>query len=254
MDDIDELEFKLNAYTPSTIPMEQLAKYLTALSKLLGSPSHVHFKNLSLGSTCIAHMVDEVARPKVEARLNAINQGLASNDAKIAFNELDQLCKTDHATAQLYRIKNGERIAETILNFGNLEPQKPLLAVPFYDAIVIDGELTRIGGKDKTAHAQIIDDQGVAWNGELDKALALRLAPHLYANNLRLHGTAKWQRQDNGVWKILHLKITDFELLEDQDLWEAVQDIRAMTGLDWQPINDINAHFINERGYDEERS
>jgi hypothetical protein len=40
---MNTFEFRIAGYTPETIPMERLAKYLAELAKLLGNEKDVHF-------------------------------------------------------------------------------------------------------------------------------------------------------------------------------------------------------------------
>jgi len=46
-----EYRFKIDAYTPDTMPMSRLAEYMRELSEMLGEPSAVHFERLEPGST-----------------------------------------------------------------------------------------------------------------------------------------------------------------------------------------------------------
>jgi hypothetical protein len=38
-----EYVFRIDAFTPDTLPMARLAEYLSALAKLLGHQEHTHF-------------------------------------------------------------------------------------------------------------------------------------------------------------------------------------------------------------------
>ncbi len=96
MDD-DEYEFWIDAYTPETIPMERLAKYLAALAKMLGHGASVHFDRLETGSTKSLMHVQREDAPKVFERVEHIATGQAANDATAAFNELNFLLRDDSA-------------------------------------------------------------------------------------------------------------------------------------------------------------
>src|SRR5471030_3472991 len=69
MNEFDEYEFWFDAYTPETIPMERLAKYMAALAKMLGHGTSVHFDRMVSGSTVNILKVGREDAPKVFHRL-----------------------------------------------------------------------------------------------------------------------------------------------------------------------------------------
>lgn len=251
MNDFDELEFKLEAYTPATIPMDRLAKYLAVLAKLLGNEASVHFSRLEEGSTCALQKIDYEALPKVMARLSTLNHVDAANDAQAAFDDLNKLCAADNATAAIYKRKDGIRVGAAFVLFEGKNLPKPLRFGPFTEPVVFDGELIRIGGKDKTAHAQLIDVEGVVWSGEMTKELAARIAQYLYRGTLRVHGNARWLREEDGKWVLQHLKISEFETLKDETLQEAAVRLRGLKDTDWCGIDNLDEYISISRGDDE---
>ena len=246
-----EYEFELDAYTPATIPMERLAKYMTMLAKLFGNHSSVHFSALRAGSTCLLQKVDYEAIPKIEARLNALKNHNAISDEKVAFDEINKMCAADNATGAIYRRKDNARVGEVFIMFEGIRLAKPVRFGPFAEPVSFDGELVRIGGKDKTAHATIIDPEGVAWNGEMTKELAAGIAQYLYRGTLRLHGNAKWFREETGEWVLQDLKINGFEALKEETLQEVTDRLRHLKNSDWHKIENIDEHIRLSRGDDE---
>lgn len=77
--DVVKLRFKIGAYTPDTIPMERLAEYMRDLAAMLGEPSAVHFVEMTESSTNIVHAVEFEAYAKVEARVESVRRGMASD-------------------------------------------------------------------------------------------------------------------------------------------------------------------------------
>jgi hypothetical protein len=251
MMDFDEYEFKLDAYSPATIPLERLAAYMSALAKLLGNQSSVHFEKLEQGSTCHILKIDNEAIPKVSARLNKLFAADAANDAKIAADEVNKLCAADNATAELYKRKAGKRIGNIVFLFEGKNLPKPVRYGPFTEPITFDGELVKIGGKDKTAHAQIIDPDGTPWNGEMTRELAAEIAQHLYKGTLRINGQARWLRGDNGKWEIQQLKITGFSVLKEETLWDATDRLRNLKDTEWHTIENVDKYISDLRGSEE---
>ena len=251
MNDFDELEFELDAYTPATIPMERLAMYMAALAKLFGSVSSVHFDRLETGSTCVMQKVDYEAIPKVVERLELLNSGNAANDEKAAFDDINKLCAADNAIANIYKRKNNIRLAKPFVVFEGRNLPKPVVYGPFSESVTIDGELVRIGGKDDTAHAQIRDQEGRVWSGEMKKDLAAEIAKFLYNGTLRIRGKGNWTREVGGKWVVKSLKITEFEHLKEDTLLGATTRLRSLKDTNWHSVENMDEYIRLSRGDDE---
>lgn len=245
----DEYEFWIDAYTPATIPMERLAKYLGVLAKMLGHASSVHFDRLEMGSTRSLMHVQREDAPKVFERVDHIAKRQAANDATSAFDELNSLLRDDSAIGKLSRKTPASQSAEVVLTFLGRELPKPPTFGPFYEEAVVEGELVRIGGKDKSAHALIVDPEGKAWSGEMERELAREMAQYLYKGIvLRVTGDARWERLADASWHLMVFKIKGFEVLADDTLDEATQRLRRLKKTDWDSVDDIDAFIIASRG------
>lgn len=251
MDD-DEYEFWLDGYTPETIPMERLAKYMATLAKMLGHGGSVHFDRLKKGSTVQVVRVEKEDAPKVFDRVERIATGEAANDAIAAFHELNVLLRDDNAIGKLSRksgVTPGQVVVLTFL--GRDLPRQPTYG-PFTETAVIEGELVRIGGKDKTAHAQIVDPEGRSWSGEMDRELASKMAQHLYRGAiLRVTGDARWERLEDGTWKLNSFKILEFDVLSDDTLEAASARLRGLRKTDWDSVEDLDSFITASRGESE---
>lgn len=248
MDD-DEYEFWIDAYSPQTIPMERLAKYLAALAKMLGHGSSVHFNRLEMGSTKSLMLVQREDAPKVYERVENVARGQAANDATAAFDELNVLLRDDYAVGKLSRKTPHSRSSAVVLVFMGRDLPKPPTYGPFYEEAIVEGELVRIGGKDKSAHAQIVDPEGRTWSGEMDRDLAREMAQYLYKGSvLRVTGDARWERLENATWSLMMFKIKGFEVLADDTLDDATQRLRNLKKTDWAGIDDVDAFISASRG------
>jgi hypothetical protein len=234
----DEYRLWIDAYSPETIPMERLAAYLASFAKLLGNQQSVHFSRVDGGSTATVAVVKKEAAPKVLARVESVGRGEAANDAIAAYRQINDLARGDNARARLIRVPAlGTPI--TVLIFPGCDtPVEPTFG-PFNDQAIIQGELVRIGGKDATAHVLVVDAEGRSWPGEVKKELAIRMARFLY-HTVRLVGEARWQRTEDGTWKLLNLRITDFEPLSDETLDQGIAKLRALSDSDWATSKDID--------------
>ncbi len=120
---------------------------------------------------------------------------------------------------------------------------------PFPEEAIVDGELIRIGGKDETTHATIIDPEGKIWPGELSRELACEMAPYLYQGPiLRVTGNAKWERDQNNTWNLLQFKISHFEVLDNDTLEAVTKRLRHLGGTELGMLEDIDSFISAERG------
>lgn len=70
--------FKIDTFTPETLPMERLAQYMLQFAKLLGEPDRVHFVDVGSGSAVLRARVEDAALPRVERRLSDAARGWSS--------------------------------------------------------------------------------------------------------------------------------------------------------------------------------
>jgi hypothetical protein len=222
--------FKIDAFTPETIPMARLAEYMTELATLLGIRDSVHFLRVEGGSTTLVHEIEFEAVPKVRERINAIKTRTAPEDAIRAFANLDQKLAEDNGTGAL------ETNATRIIEFpgrhrGQLEKFSPVIQPGS-----IDGVLIRVGGRDETVPVYLLEGDTLH-KCNSNREVAKRLAPHLFGSTLRANGTGKWSRDDFGNWVMERFNIADFVVLDDSSLVEAVSKLRSIK-TDLQSIDD----------------
>lgn len=249
MDTSDQYEFTFDAYTPETIPLERLALYMTHVAKLFGHTEGVHFEKVLTGSTRSILNVEQEASAGVADRLHSVSLGMTANaEAYKSFDAINKLLKEDGAVGRLLRRHPHERDFAQVLYFKGRELPTPVRYGPFTESAEIDGELVRIGGKDNTAHAVIVDAENKSWPGIVSRELAKELAQFLYAGPiLRVKGEARWERQENGDWKLLEFKIGEFDQLEDKTLTESILKLRGFEPTDWSLIDDLDEHIHGMR-------
>ncbi|MES2075660.1 MAG: hypothetical protein V4462_08590 [Pseudomonadota bacterium] len=249
MNAFDEYEFWFDAYTPETIPMERLAKYMAALAKMIGHGSSVHFHRMQSGSTVSVLKVKREDAPKVLRRLSLVGTDDALAEAEAGFDELNCLLRDDNAIGRLSRMAADDVASAVVLEFPGRELPRPSKFGPFTEPATIDGELVRIGGKDKSAHAWIVDAEGRSWTGEVSREVARELAQYLYKGAvLRVSGDAKWERNENGSWVLLHFRINAFQLLDNDTLVDAANRLRGLQQTGWVDVDDIDGMITAMRG------
>ncbi len=221
-----EYVFQIDAFTPDTLPMARLAEYLAALAKMLGHPEHTHFVRVDEGSAKLIHKVDSVDAPKVESRLNNVRIGSGPKDAMAAKQTLEELLANDNAIGTLSESHTGR----VVLPFVGRNRPKPLTFPPFRENTTVQGQVVSIGGRDSTAHATLQDGDLFHVNLTMKREVARELARLLYGPAVRLFGNGRFERQADGVWKMLDFRVERFELLGEQSIAETLANIRSIPG------------------------
>jgi hypothetical protein len=226
--------FRIDAFTPDTLPMGRLAEYMGTLAKLLGYPEHTHFVRLEEGSAKLVHKVDAVDAPKVQARIQGAARGDGPQDALIAKEKLDQLLANDNAVGELMR-EDGR----VVIPFPGRTRPKPLTFPAFRQDGSIDGQVVSIGGRDATAHA-IIQAGEISYTGlTMGREVARELAHHLYGAKIRVIGSGRWERRPDGAWKLLDFRVDRFVVLDESPMDQVLRDIREIPD---NPLMDRSAY------------
>ena len=138
-----EYWFRIDAFSPTKIPMLRLAEYMQQLAQILGEPAYVHFQRLERGSTVIVHKIEREAVPKVRVRVADVRRGVGPSEALRAYRVTNRLLREDNAVGSL-------KMGAVVLQFpGRNEAQEEFASV--YQHGFIDGVVTSVGGSDKTA-------------------------------------------------------------------------------------------------------
>lgn len=235
MDKGKQHRFKIDVYTPETLPMERLAEYMLRFAKLLGEPERVHFVEVERGSAVLLARIEEVAVPKVEQRLADAVRGQGDPVALKVLQELDDMLANDNAVGQLI----DEGGAEIIAFQGRNRP-KPLEYGPFREDGVLEGVVIKVGGKGETVPIWLQDRERTHRCGAR-RPLARRLAKHYDGGLLRVSGTGSWVRLATGAWLMRSFEIKSFELLDDAPLADVIKRLQGVEGADWgdDPVTDL---------------
>jgi hypothetical protein len=228
-----EYRFKIDAYTPETIPMARLAEYMADFAKLFGENKCVHFVAVENGSANLVSRIDEEVAPKIRERVYGAARGEAPREAIDALRSLGRRLREDKSAGALIEEKDRE-----ILRFSNPEPE-PIDYGGITQAGSLDGILIVIGGTTDPVPAHIqAADQTRTYNCYASRALAKQLAPYLFGTELRVHGSGRWFRDADDTWKLDRFNIESFEVLGAETLSEALNAIRAISGSEWQKLED----------------
>ena len=221
-----EYVFRIDVFTPETMPMARLAEYMVALAKLLGSPEHTHFVRVESGSAKLRAAVEPVDAPKVETRLHSVRNGDGPKEAMSAKQALEDLLANDNAVGTLTEAAT-DRV---VIPFVGRNRPKPLAFPPFREDTSIDGQLVAIGGRDTSAHATLQDGDVFHVGVTMRRDLARELAKLLYGPSVRMHGNGRFERQADGVWKMSDFRVDRYDVLDSRPVHEVLEAVRAVPG------------------------
>lgn len=241
-----ERRFKIDVFTPESLPMERLAEYMLQFAKLLGEPERVHFVDVEPGSAVLRARVEDVALPKVERRVADASRGQGDVVALKALQSLDDMLAEDNAVGVLLDDGGGEIIA-----FLGRNRPTPLEYGPFREDGVLEGVIIKVGGKGSSVPIWLQDGDTVYKNCAARRPLARKLAKHYDAGLLRVSGSGSWMRLATGAWLMRSFEIKDFVLLDDAPLADVIKRLHGVEGADWgdDPLSDL-ARLRTGKGLD----
>jgi hypothetical protein len=233
-----EYKFKIDAYTPESIPMARLAEYLSDLAILLGNREQVHFNRVEPGSTMPVIRVEWEAEPKVRDRIHAVKLKEAPTDALEADRRINRRLAEDNAIGVLKDPVGGK-----VLQFSGRELLKKLAFGPINQPGSIQGVPISIGGERDPVPVHL-EDGNEKHIVQARRTLAKEMAQYLFTTPIRVEGTARWTRHTDGEWELIEFKAASFKLLEDGDIRKDVDILREIPG-DWKqhgdPLEELKA-------------
>ena len=236
--------FKIDVFTPDTLPMARLAEYMTQFAKLLGEPDRVHFVDVERGSAVLRARIDEVAVPKVTRRLSEAAQGQGDPVALKALRDLDDMLANDNAVGQLL-----DEVGAEVIAFAGRNRPKPLEYGPFREDGVLEGVIIKVGGVGELSPVWLQDNQQVHKHCSARRSLAQDLGKNLYGSLVRVSGTGSWMRLATGAWLMKSFVIKDFEILDDAPLADVIKRLQGVEGADWgeDPLAELEQLRGSER-------
>ncbi|WP_420405945.1 hypothetical protein [Nisaea sp.] len=246
MADGAEYRFKIDAYTPDTIPMGRLAEYMADLAAMLGEPERVHFDRLEPGSVVLVQKIDPPAVLKVRERVKQINSGSAPTEALRAFERTNSRLKQDNSIGALSEGEGAE-----VIRFPGREMPEPLVYGPINQDGTLDGQVIVVGGTGDWVPVHI-SRAGSTFNCHAEREMAKRLAQYIFGKEVRVRGNARWERDEHGIWNLLRFRIYDFQVLDDEPLSGVVARMRAIEGSGWPEIEDPWGELSKMRGEGDE--
>jgi hypothetical protein len=223
--------FKIDAFTPATIPMARLAEYMRELAKLLGETDNVHFVRIAKGSIALVHEVEFDAVPKVEERVTNARQDRGPAEPIQAIKNINRMLRENNGVGVLRRQR------ETVVKFPGREEILPSFGLISQEGS-LDGFVNVVGGDTDPCPVHLKSTDGQTYLCDADRAIAKELARNMFDLEIRVHGIGKWFRDDEGQWRLDRFRIRHFEFLKDLPLTAVVAELRTIPGSGWPSVKD----------------
>ncbi|MBT3331228.1 MAG: hypothetical protein HOK21_21330 [Rhodospirillaceae bacterium] len=241
-----EYRFRIDGFTPDTLPMARLAEYIADLAVIFGEKELVHFVGIEKGSAILIQKIDAVAAPKVLERINQVRLGDGPPDAMNAYNRTNKRLRQDNCTGQLTKDDGAE-----IIHFPGRAEKKPIAFGAFNQDGTLDGKVIVIGGKGDPVPIHL--EQGDTIHHCIaSRDIAKGLGRHLFIDEVRAHGTGRWLRTEDGNWSMERFTIKSFEILDDQPLSSVVALLRDVPGNGWRDVENPWDELMSLRDNSEE--
>ena len=230
-----EFRFEIKAYTPQTMPLSRLARYLDNLSTLLGETKSVHFVRLEGGSTVPVVAVEWEALPKVKKRANDVRNNEGPQEARRAKEAIERDLASDNAEYGDLLDQHGARV----LRFPGAKQVAAQEFGPFSEPGTLDGVPIVVGGENDPVPVHL-QDRGVIHNCIATRDVAKAIGFHLFTTSLRVAGIGRWFRDAAGLWTMRRFQIQSFVELRGESVIDASARLQAIEAA-WKsrPISDL---------------
>lgn len=218
-----EYRFLIDAFSPETLPMARLAEYMAELATLIGEEKSVHFVKLEAGSTVLIQSVEWEAVPKVQERIQAVRMKEGPPEAQKAFENLDRKLARDNAKGELR-----DQLGANVIQFPGRNRETADFYGPFNQPGVLDGILIRVGGERDPVPVHLEDGVGEVYMCHASRHIARSMAPNIFGPILRVSGTGRWHRTQEGQWEMDRFNISTFDVLRGTTFRNLVNKLRTL--------------------------
>ncbi|MCQ0093541.1 hypothetical protein [Roseovarius sp. M141] len=233
MTETTKYTFKIDDFTPESMPFGRLVDYYSEIKKMLGLAESMHLVGVFESSHGSAFAIDRNHESTLIKRLIAIKEGTASQKSKRAHDTINAMLKEDGTSGVFSDAKS-----QNVIQFPG-KRSDDAVQLRIRDAATFTGELYHIAGTKDDVKVRInTSAYGVVFcSTTRDIAKALR---DFLFEEVKVSGRGMWTRSEVGAWDIDDFAITDFAPVQRESLRSAVNRIREM-GVNWpdDPLGEI---------------
>jgi hypothetical protein len=229
------------------LSLEDIGEYVSDFAELLGRDVEPKYHSITRGSMKIRALVPFDREIDVKTRGFLLRTGDAPEDAVRARERISRRLGRNHAKRATLLDSAQSKVIEIPVE----KPASPAPSVPgLTRAGSLQGKIIRIGGKQDLVSIEIQDVDGMVYLCRATRDKARKLAREMFDPVVRVHGSGRWYRTDEGVWRVEDFQIADFEVLEDDSFSQAIAALRALPS-DWKNLDDPHSALEKLRNGEE---
>ncbi len=220
------------------LPLEDIGAYLEDFASLLGEDVQPRYHSIKRNGLILKAKIPASREIDVKTRGFLLRTGGAPEDAVRARERISMRLGIHHA-------KKAALLDSASVKIVEIPIDKPAVPAPIIPGLIkaasLQGKVIRIGGRQDPVSVEIQDVDGFVYLCKATRDVAKRLAHEMFDPTIRVHGTGRWIRQPDGVWRVEDFLIgPHFEILEDDTLVEALNELRRIPS-DWKNLDDASA-------------
>ena len=225
--------FKINDFTPESMPFGRLVEYYLEIKRMLGLADHLHLVDVVEGSHGSAFKVDRNYERHLTQRLIELKIGNAPQLAQRAQQAINTMLAEDGTSGSFYDSGGANVVEFPGRRVDHAEQVRVRGAATFV------GELYHIAGTQSDAKVRIsTENYGVVFCAT-SRDIAKSLRDFLF-EDVKVSGRGMWAKIESGRWVIDQFQITDFAPVSKDNLRQTVDRLRALD-VDWpdDPLEEI---------------
>ena len=225
MNDAISYTFKIDDFTPESMPFGRLVEYYAEIKKMLGVAENLHLVGVFESSHGSAFAIDRNFETQLVKRLIAINEGTAPKTAIRAQSTINSMLREDGTSGAFFDKQN-----HNVVQFpGNRSDDAAVYRTR--DAASFSGELYHISGSKDDVKARVSTDAYGVVFCTTTREIGRALRDFLF-EDVKVSGRGTWSRSAHGQWDIDDFTITDFTPVASGGLRESVDRLRKIK-IDW---------------------
>jgi hypothetical protein len=208
------------------VTLDDIGHYLSDFADLLGSDASPRYHSIRKGSLNLAAKVPADKEIDVKTRGFLLRTGDAPEDAIRAKQRISKRLGIHRARKATLLDPSQTKVIEIPIEKPAGQIEVPALS----RSSSLQGKVIRLGGKQDIVSVEVQDVDGHIYACRAKRDLVKRLVREiiLFESTVRVHGTGKWRRDDDGVWYVEEFLIADFEVLDDDSLTDVVAQVRRI--------------------------
>jgi hypothetical protein len=154
-------------------------------------------------------------------------------EALTAYRTINNKLREDNGSGVIFRDPKAE-----IIRFPGREIVEQVTFGAFNQEGSLDGVVIRVGGRQEFVPVHLESGEIIYTSCEASRPVAKLLAQHIFSSEIRVHGTGRWFRSEDGHWVLDRFRISHFDILRDAPLSSVVAGLRQVKGSEWETLSD----------------